>query len=121
MDTDPVEVVNLSDKDEVMRVLSEALNRESPRIPTPMRDSYPKPVVLKYAGVKSWSSFHKTASCWGIVKKPGSYEIKGYRRDGRGWEGDPEKITIVPVEKGVDEVIRAFITQVTNDIKAIPE
>lgn len=112
IDVDPVEVVNMSNKGELKRVLSEALNKESPKIPAPTRAAFPKPAVLKYAGLKSWQSFHRTASCWVISRQPGSYIIQGFRRDGRGWEGDPDKIIIVPEEKGIDEVIRTFIAQV---------
>lgn len=117
---DPVAVVKVSDEKEMKQALKEALVRESPKIPTPTRDSYPEPVVLKYAGVKSWSSFHKTASCWVISKRSGFYEIEGSIRDsrGKGWEGDPDKKTLVPEEKGLDEVARVFIEQVKAEMLA---
>jgi hypothetical protein len=52
LDIQPVEVVEASDRTHLIQTLHKRVTDENPVIPTPM-GTYPKPVVLAPAGVKS--------------------------------------------------------------------
>jgi hypothetical protein len=106
MDIDPVAVVSITDTDALRGTIKEAMDKGNPIIPTPTRAAFPKPVVLKYAKVKSWSAFEKGALNWTIVEKSGIYQIKpGRKRPDRGWEEDQAKIESFAFGTGVPSVI----------------
>ena len=52
-DIEPVTVVPVADTDALMAAIKKTMVRGNPIIPTPKRDSWPEPVVLKYAKVVS--------------------------------------------------------------------
>jgi hypothetical protein len=68
------------------------------------------PVLLKYAGVKTWSTFARGASHWSIKEKDGKYQIVGHRthRDGY-WVEDSDQKTDFPPGATVDEVVERMI------------
>ena len=59
LDTEPVAVVPVDNAEALQRAVVEAIRRGNPKIPTPTRAAFPKPVVLKYAQETSWSAFKK--------------------------------------------------------------
>src|SRR3989442_938141 len=77
LDVEPVSVALASDSKAVQSTIKEAIKRGNPIVPAPSRSSFPRPVVLKYANLKSWSAFEREASCWTITEKDGCFEIKG--------------------------------------------
>ena len=118
MAIDPVEVAFVTDTEAVRRAIKTVIERGNPVVPTPARNAYPKPVVLKYAKVRSWSAFEKTALNWTIVVKDGIYQIKpGRRRPDRGWEDDPEKIEIMPPGAALETVIERATALVQTAFK----
>src|SRR5882757_6079966 len=97
LDIEPVEVALAVDTDALQRAITEVIQRGNPKIPTPARAAFPKPVVLKYAKVKSWSAFEKGCLNWTVVEKDGVYHVKPDRkRPDRGWEDDPTRIETLP-------------------------
>jgi hypothetical protein len=105
MNIDPVEVVPVADTKTLQRAIKEAVFKGNPVVPAPTRATFPKPVMLNYAKVKSWSAFEKNALVWTIEKKDGNYQIKpGRRRADRGWEDDPERIESLPPGTALDMV-----------------
>jgi hypothetical protein len=107
LDIDPVEVVPAIDTEALRNAVKQAIGRGNPRVPTPTRAAFPKPVVLRYAKVKSWSTFEKGCSNWTIVEKGGLYQIKrGRKRPDRGWEDDPTQIEALPPGTGIAEIAR---------------
>ena len=111
MDGEPVSVVAASDLDSLRRALRDAMERGNPIVSTPPRTAFPRPVLLKYSGVKSWSAFARGASQWSINAKGGKYQIVGYRthRDGY-WEEDPDQKTDLPPGATRDEVVERMMT-----------
>jgi hypothetical protein len=57
MDVDPVAVVPVANTDGIRHALLDAIARENAIVPPPPKDDWPPPVLLKYAGVKTWSAF----------------------------------------------------------------
>jgi hypothetical protein len=88
---EPVTTVSLLGPDQVVAAIIAALARGNPVVETPTRGIFPKAVVLPHAKVKSWSAFHRLADFWDIRLENGSFVIQSYRKDGRGWEGDPSQ------------------------------
>jgi len=68
------------------------------------------PVLLKYAGVKSWSAFERGMSLWTIEDDGTSFRIAGQKRQlNRMWNDDPEKIVAFPPGSTEDQVIERMI------------
>ena len=115
MDVDPVEVVPLSDPDGVARALRRTVTRGNPIIPTPSRFAKIEPPVLKYSGVKSWSTFARSAILWGIGQRHGIFYIDAYKkRSDRGWEEDFERRIAFPPSATIEEVCERLVAILRN-------
>jgi hypothetical protein len=110
MDREPVSVVAAANTEGLRYALRDAMGKGNPTIPTPARNAFPRPVLLKYSGAKCWSAFARGASQWSIEEEQGRYRIVGYRthRDGY-WIQDPEQKTELPAGSTRDQVIDAMI------------
>jgi hypothetical protein len=112
MDIEPVAVVPVTDSWALENAVKVAMGKGNPIVPTPTRAAFPKPVVLVYAKVNSWSAFEKDAMNWTIVEKAGGYEIKPGRKrpDGKGWEADSDRVESLPLGTTHDEIARRVAT-----------
>ena len=109
-DIEPVAVVAVSNTGALHQALLETINKGNPPTSYYQPGDAPKPVVLKYASVKTWAAFARDASSWSIKEQGGTYQIVGYRthRDGH-WEEDPEQRTTLPPRSSLDEVVDRMI------------
>jgi hypothetical protein len=110
-DIEPVAVVPVVNTDALRRALFDSIAKKNVIIPTPdpkaLRDP---PILLKYAGVRSWSAFFRNASTWSISEKDGSYQILGYRKHlKKYWEEDPSQKIQFPAAATIDDVIDRMI------------
>jgi hypothetical protein len=78
-DIEPVAVVEVSDTDGLREAFRETIARGNPP-PPPYPRPYPPPVVVKFAGVKSWAAFARGALPWSIEEESGIFQIIGRRR-----------------------------------------
>ena len=87
---EPIAVVPLNDPDAVRVALLNSLDRGNAIVPDPNpRDRDAPPAILKYARVRSWSAFFRTAFSWSITQEDGVYQIQGHRKHPKGyWEED---------------------------------
>jgi hypothetical protein len=109
-DIEPVAVSPVANTEALRRALSDAISRGNMIVPNPSKDHWPPPVLLKYAGAKTWSAFARGASTWSIKEKEGSYQIAGYRTHPKGyWEEDPHHKITFPPGSTVDDVIERMI------------
>jgi hypothetical protein len=100
---EPVAVAPLSNTDAVRRAFADTIERGNPKVSIPKRTEYPPPVILKYAGVKSWSTFARDAWTWGIEEQDGMFKIVYYRKDPpNGWTEDRENIETFPPGTAAD-------------------
>jgi hypothetical protein len=108
---EPIEVAPLSNPDEVRRALLSAIARGNPSAPRYTPGNFPPPAVLKYAGVKSWSTFERGTSAWAIEQTDGAYQIVGHRRHAKKgyWEQDPQQKLKFPPGTSVEAVIDRMI------------
>jgi hypothetical protein len=110
VDVDPVAVVPVANTEGLRRAFLETIARTNMIVPNPPKDDWPPPVLLKYAGVKTWSAFARGASTWSLKEKEGVYEIAGYRTHQKGyWEEDANKKTNFPPGTAVGDVIDCMI------------
>jgi len=108
-DIEPVAVVPATNTEALRRALLEAIGRKNIVVPVP-NGKWPAPILLKYAGVRSWSAFARNASLWSIEEEGGVFQIVGYRKHPKGyWEQDPGQKTHFPAGSTVDEVVDRMI------------
>jgi hypothetical protein len=109
-DIEPIAVVPVTDVKALHRALLEAIARRNVTVPVP-KGKWPAPVLLKYAGVRTWSAFARNALTWSIEENDGSYRILGYRKHPKGyWEQDPDQNIQMPAAATVDDVVDRMIS-----------
>lgn len=113
-DMEPVAVTPLSNLDAVRQALRDAISRGNPPAPRYPPGGHPQPVVVKYAGVKSWSAFARGTLTWGINERDGEYQIIGYSRHPDGWREDPEQKVDLPAGSTVEDAIELMIVILQN-------
>jgi hypothetical protein len=79
MDVEPVAVEPVTNTDGLRRALSDAFARKNAFVPNPPKNNWPKPILLKYSGAKTWSAFVRNASLWSINEENGIYSITQYK------------------------------------------
>ena len=105
LNREPVEVVPVTDNAELVQAILRTLRRGNPSVATPTSGSYPKPILLQYAKVKSWSTFASTASGFSIAKRDGLYIICSYRAtEGGGHEEDLSRQETLPASTELETV-----------------
>jgi hypothetical protein len=113
---EPVAVVSASDISEIRRALNETFARGNPPAQLLRRSEYPPPLLLKYAGVKSWSVFERGLMFWTIKEKNGTFQIAGQsKRDDGGWRPDAERTIDFPPNSTTDDVIDRMIAIVREE------
>jgi hypothetical protein len=107
---EPVAVVSVSNTEAVRQALAATIARGNPDVPMLRRREWPQPVVLKYAGVTSWSTFERGMLLWSITENDGIFQIAGQRKQlDRMWRGDPEQTITFPPASTADDVIDRMI------------
>lgn len=106
---EPVAVAPVSNPEAVRQAIRAAISRGNPPAPRYPPGGHPQPIVVKYAGVKSWSTFVRGTLTWGINQRDGEYQIIGYSRHPDGWREDPEQKVDLPVGSTLDTVIDRMI------------
>jgi hypothetical protein len=110
VDVEPVAVTTVADTEGLRRAFLDAIARKNAVVPPPPKDKWPPPVLLKYAGVKTWPAFARGASSWSIEEEDGICRIVGYRTHPKGyWEEDPDQKIEFPPDTTVDTVIARMI------------
>jgi hypothetical protein len=106
---EPVAVVPVTNTEGLRRAFLDAIARKNIAVP-PIKGKAPPPVVLKYAGVTTWSAFARGASTWNIEENDGKYQINGYRTHAKGyWEEDPNQKIEFPSGAAANHVIDRMI------------
>src|SRR5271169_626713 len=111
MGIEPVEAVGSHDHAALEQAIIRVVQRGNPSVPTPPGGAkFPKSVLLKYAKLKSISSFDKLAKTWQLSKREGAYLIVPYRpRKDRGKEEDTERGEAIPAEEPLEAVVRRLV------------
>jgi len=107
---EPVAAVSASNTNALRQTLAETIARGNPDVPMLRRREWPPPVVLKYAGVKSWSAFERGMRLWSISEKNGNFQIAEQEKQPNGmWRGKPAQTIAFPPGTTTDDVIERMI------------
>lgn len=107
---EPVAVVPAANSDALRTSLLDTIARGNPDVPMLKRREWPPPVVLKYAGVKSWSAFDRGMTLWGIEERDSIWHIVGKRKEASGARvDDPEQTISFPPGTSVPDVVNRMI------------
>jgi hypothetical protein len=119
---EPIAVVPVSDSNAVRAALLDSLNRGNAIIPDrDPRDRDAPPAILKYARVRSWSAFFRTAFSWSIKQKDGVYQIVGCRKHPKGyWEEDQSQKIQFPPQATREDVVDRMIAILQETARAAP-
>jgi hypothetical protein len=108
---EPVGTVAVSSTEALREAITAAITRGNPPVPIPNRRDWPPPVVLKYAGVKSWSAFERGMKLWDTEKKEDRFQITRQKKQTDGmWKDDPEQTVSFPSNALIDEVVARLVT-----------
>ncbi len=110
-DIEPVAVVQVGDSEALRKVFLEVIAKKNPIVP-PVTGKWPKPLLPKYAGVKSWSAFMRDASAWSITESDnGVFKIGGYQvHDDGYWTEDSNQDVHFPPGSSAADVVNRMIT-----------
>jgi hypothetical protein len=112
---EPVAVVSVSNIEGVRSALLATIARGNPIVPMLPRSDWPPPILLKYAGVKSWSAFERGMLFWDITENKNIFQIAGQRKQPDGmWRDDPEQAITFPLGAAVDFVVDRMITMLQD-------
>jgi hypothetical protein len=108
-DIDPVAVVPVADTEGLRRAFLNAIARKN--VPVPLqKGKWPPPVILKYAGVRTWSAFANCTLVWNIDEDEDHYQIVGHRIHSDGyWVRDEEQKIEFPAGTSVSIVVDRMI------------
>lgn len=107
---EPVAVLSASNSESVRECLRAAIARGNPVVPVLPRRKIPPPVLLKYAGIKSWSEFERGMLFWTIEKRGGTFQIAGQiKNPDRMWRDDPDQIISFSPATPTDEVVDRMV------------
>lgn len=112
LDVDPVAVLDSTNRQGLIDALKRAISSGNPVVETPTRATFPKPVVLKYAHVKSWAAFEKSASCWTIKKVDDIFELHSPQENRAGsWDQDAARIETFEGEAAIEVLASSIVDQ----------
>src|SRR5580704_16895643 len=107
---EPVAVTSVANTDGLRRAFLDTIARGNAVVPPPPKDNWPPPVLLKYAGAKTWSAFARGTSVWKIEEEDGIYQIVAYRNHPDGyWVPDSEQKIDFPPGSRIEMVIGRMI------------
>jgi hypothetical protein len=110
---EPVAVVPASNTEALRRALAETIARGNPNVPVLRRSEWPPPVLLKCAGVKSWSTFERGMLLWDIKEDAGCFRIESNsKRENGMWLEHSEQTIKFPPGTSVEYVIERMIAVV---------
>jgi hypothetical protein len=118
-DVEPVAAVSIANIQSLREALAAMITRGNPTVPMQRRHEWSSPVVLKHAGVKSWSTFERGMSIWGLEQKNGVFAIIGKRKQPNGTRIDDSERTITfPLGATVDNVINRMIAILQDAVRS---
>ena len=116
MGIEPVEVVDSHNQEAIEQAIIRSVKRGNPSVPTPSGGvEFPKSPLLKYAKMKSISSFDKMAKSWKFAKRDGAFLIVPYRpRIDRGQEEDTERGEAIPAGVPLDTAVHRLVQRILD-------
>lgn len=115
---EPVTVISADDTQQVRNALATTIARGNPDVPMLARRNWPAPVLLKYAGVKTWSVFERGMSFWGMEQKKDIWRIIGKQEKSDGTTiDDPQQTISFAPGASVAQVIDCMVAILQHEAK----
>jgi hypothetical protein len=111
---EPVEVAAIEDSLQFASALRSVIARGNPVVPTPPRNAFPKPVILRYAKVRSLKQFENGTAYWTLSKRDDGWTFGPWKRADRGWEEDQKLETQMGAEESLEAVLQSLIGAVQS-------
>ena len=107
---EPVHVEAAGTAEALQKALLAVIARGNPTVQTPTRSNFPRPIMERYCGMKSLSTFERTATYWTISQNEHSFRVYQWRRSERyrgAWEENHDGEIRLPVGTPLEEVTRS--------------
>jgi hypothetical protein len=115
LDIEPVRVIQVSDLHSLASAIEQAMVAGNPLVPTPTRAAFPKPVILKPAGVKNWNAFVKRAACFTIFHLGDELEISETAPNDNGdWVDAPSLNQRLPATSSALDIAQRITGRVSE-------
>lgn len=115
LDVEPVRVARLDDPQSLASAIEQAMTAGNPRVPTPTRAAFPKPVILKPAGAKNWNAFVERGACFTVFRGDGELEITETARNEDGeWMDTPSLNQKLSLTSPASDIARRIIERVSQ-------
>lgn len=99
LDVEPVRVARVDDVRSLASAIEQAMVAGNPQAATPTRAAFPKPVILKPAGVKNWSAFVERGACFTVFRGEAELELTETSRNDDGeWVDAPSLSQTLPAD-----------------------
>jgi len=114
LSVEPVETAHANDTISVVNAVRTIAGLGVRIVPTPARDAFPKPILLKYAGSKSWSAFHRTHELIALEENAnGQLTIVPWQRaHGRSYVPNLALLKALPDGATLDDAVSGVIQHI---------
>jgi hypothetical protein len=103
---EPVAKIPVVNTDALHQAIAAALKAGNPEVPIPPRRNWPRPIIPKHAGVKSWSAFEHGMQLWSLEEKDSTLVFDThFKSPNRMWVRTPEKQISFAAATPANEVI----------------
>jgi hypothetical protein len=113
---EPVEVAAITNREDFATAVRRTIERGHPLVPTPTRATgFPKPLVPKYARVKSLAAFEKSASLWSLQEVNERFQIEQWKKRPKGgWIPNSDRREILPPGISLQDAIGRLIGSIQS-------
>jgi hypothetical protein len=119
---EPVEIAHADDEASILNGVRKIAALGVITVPTPARDAFPKPIILKYAGSNSWSAFQKIHMLVDLEENAnGQFSVQPWRRaEGRSYEPDLAAFKLLPIGATLGDAV-ADVIQHIKSVRTSPD
>ena len=115
LETGPVVVHEISDEQGIVRSIIEAIAKGNPIVPHPSRDAWPKPVLIKPAGVRSQVALERSSATFPTFCNGKLWHIYPSKRNAKGrWEADMTKVETHPADIPPEQLAQRMVELVVG-------
>jgi hypothetical protein len=116
LSVEPVEVAHADDETSILSGVRKIAALGVRSVPTPARDAFPKPIMLKYAGSKTWSAFVKIHMRIDVEQNAdGQFSVQPWRRgESRSYEPDLSAFRVLPIGATLGDAVFEVIQHIKS-------
>jgi hypothetical protein len=114
LSVEPVETAHVNDEFSVCNAVRKITGLGVRVVPTPARAAFPKPIILKYAGSKTWSAFQRTHELVALEEDAnGQWRIEPWQRvNDRSYAPNLALLKVLPERATLDDAVSEVIQHI---------